>query len=459
MRGDTMDAGRAAFEPACNALSPVERMKQSLTAVVAILLLVPGGLRAQGAIEADLVDRVVAVVGDSVVLESDVQEQIERRRAFGEAIPTDPDGLGEVKRAELEGLINEMLLLQAAARDSIIIAPEDLQSQVNAAVTEQERRFGSRAAFEDALRREGMTLEQYRRTVERGMWRAGLQRQWLATVQRTRRPPPVSDEEIQSFFQLRRDELGTRPETVEFEQIVLGPRASDEARAAAEAEAREIRDRLVAGEDFSQLARRHSADPGTRERGGDLGWFRRGRMVPEFDRVAFALRPGDISPVVETSFGFHIIRVDRVRGAERQARHILIRPEITTAEEARTQERAAEAAAALRAGAALDSLRRAVHHDPAAQERIGPAIPDSLPAPYNEQLRGATGGQVVGPFRLPGPTESYAVARVLNVTQAGEYTLEDRELREQIRRHLQQEKLMAEVLDELRRRTYIDIRY
>jgi peptidyl-prolyl cis-trans isomerase SurA len=434
-------------------------MKPSLTAVFALVLIAPVGLGAQGAIDADLVDRVVAVVGDSVILESDVQEQIERRRAFGESIPTDPTALTAVKREELDGLVNEMLLLQAAKRDSIIIAPEDVQAQVNAAIAEQERRFGSRAAFEQALQREGLTLEQYRRTVERGVTRSGLQRQWIAGVQRTRRPPPVADEEIRSFFQLRSAELGSRPETVEFDQVVLGPRPSEEARAAAQEEANEIRARLLAGEDFAQLARRHSADPGSRDRGGELGWFRRGRMVQEFDRVAFALRPGEISPVVETTFGFHIIRVDRVRGAERQARHILIRPEITAAEEARTQERAAAAAQALRAGAAIDSLRQAVRHDPSAQERIGPAIPDSLPAPYNAQLRGAASGQVVGPFRLPGPSETYAVVQVLNVTAAGEYTLEDRELREQIRRYLQQEKLLEEIVGELRRRTYIEIRY
>jgi peptidyl-prolyl cis-trans isomerase SurA len=434
-------------------------MKPSLTVIVALLLLAPAGLRAQGAIDADLVDRVVAVVGDSVILESDVQEQIERRRAFGEPIPSEQEALAVVKREELEGLVNEMLLLQAAKRDSIMISPEDIQSQVNAAIAEQERRFGTRAAFEQALQREGMTLEQYRRTVERGVHRSGLQRQWIAGVQRTRRPPPISDDEIRSFFQQRGEELGSRPETVEFDQVVLGPRPSEEARNAALTEANEIRARLVDGEDFAQLARRLSADPGSRERGGELGWFRRGRMVPEFDRVAFALRPGEISQVVETSFGFHIIRVDRVRGAERQARHILIRPEITAAEEARTQERAAEVAAALRQGASVDSLRQAVRHDPSAQERIGPAIPDSLPAPYNAQFRGAAPGQVVGPFRLPGPGETYAVARVLNVTAAGEYSLEDRELREQIRRYLQQEKLMEEILGELRRRTYIEIRY
>jgi peptidyl-prolyl cis-trans isomerase SurA len=432
-------------------------MKESFAAAL-VLLLASAGVGAQTVTDAELVDRVVAVVGDSVILESDVQEQIERRRAFGEAVPTDEAALEALKRQELDALINEMLILQAARRDSIIILPEDVQSQVNAAVAEQERRFGGRAAFETALQREGLTLEQYRQTVERNLRRSGLQRQYLAAVQRERRPPPVTEAEVRAFFAERSDEMGTRPASIEFEQVVVGPRPSEEARQAARDEAEEIRRRLVGGEDFAQLARRHSADPGSRDRGGDLGWFRRGRMVPEFERVAFALRPGQISEVVESSFGFHIIRVDRIRGAERQARHILIRPEITAAEEARTQARAEEVATAFREGASPDSLRRSVFHDPAHEGRVGPVIQDSLPAPYNAELRDADRGDVVGPFLIPGPTESYAVVRVLNVTPAGEYSIEDRELRDQIQRYLQQEKLMEEVLTELRRRTYIDIR-
>jgi peptidyl-prolyl cis-trans isomerase SurA len=431
---------------------------KSFQAFAALALLAPAILNAQTPPPAELVDRVIAVVGDSVILDSDVKEQVERRRAFGEPVPTDPQALAAFHRQELESLINEMLILQAAGRDSIVVAPEDVQGQVNAAVAEQERRFGSRAALEQALQREGMTLEQYRRIAERGIRRAAMQRQYMAAVQRERRPPPVTDAEIRRFFEQRSAELGTRPASVEFEQIVVTPRASDEARRAALEEAESVRRRLLDGEDFSLLARRHSADPGSRERGGELGWFRRGRMVPEFDRVAFSLRTNEISPVVETAFGFHIIRVDRIRGAERQARHILIRPEISADEEARTQQRAQDVADALQRGASADSLRRAVFHDPSEEDRIGPIPQDSLPAPYNAQLRNTATGQIVGPFRRPGQTEAWVVARVLNVISEGRYTADDRDLREQIRAYLQQEKLVEEIIGDLRRRTYIDIR-
>jgi len=145
--------------------------------------------------------------------------------------------------------------------------------------------------------------------------------------------------------------------------------------------------------------------------------------------------------------------------SERLARHILIRPDITEEDRARTEERAQEVAAAIRRGASLDSLIEAVH-DPVEQSRIGPAVRDSLPVPWRGQLQYASTDDVVGPFPIPSSQQdAFAVVKVDEVVEAGEYTLDDQELRTQIRSFLQREKLMEEVLSELRRSTYIDIRY
>lgn len=430
-------------------------MTRLLIAVFALVLATPLGAQAQ---ESELVDRIVAVVGDSAILASDVEEQIERRRAFGQPIPTDPAELDQLRRQELQSLVNEMVLLQAAQRDSIVVVESEIQAQVNATLAEQERRFGGRAALEAAIRSEGISMEEYRRTVAEGVRRAGIRQQFQAVIQRDRRPPPVRESEVRAFFEARQGELGERPATIEFEQVVVKAQASDSARAAARAEAEQVLAQLRAGEDFATVARRFSDDTGTRERGGELGWFRRGRMVPEFERAAFSLRPGQVSGIVETAFGLHIIKVDKVKGPERLARHILIRPEVTAADRARTESRAEEVAAALRAGAPMDSLIAAVH-DPSEQDRIGPVLQDSLPSPYRAQLRHRSTGEVVGPFAVPGSVEAFAVVKVRAVAEAGEYTFEDEDIRAQIRSFLQREKLMEEVLGELRERTYIDVRY
>ncbi len=424
-----------------------------------ILLAAPAAAQDEATAQGpDLVDRIVAVVGDSVVLASELDEQMERRRAMGETLPTDPEALEALRRQELEALINEMVMLQAAARDSITVLPSDVEGQVEATVDEQVRRFGSRATFEEVLAQEGLTLEQYRAIIARSARRAGVRQQFVATVQRDRTPPPVSDEEIREFFEDRRAELGRRPASIEFQQVVITPEPSDSALARAREEAQEVLQQLQEGEDFATVARRYSDDPGSRQQGGELGWFRRGRFVPAFERVAFGLRPGQYSGIVQTSFGLHIIKVERARGPERLARHILIRPELTDEDLARTLERAEEVATALRDGASIDSLIEAVH-DPVEQSQVGPAIQDSLPSPWRSELRGAQAGEVIGPFQIPASQESYAVVKVTDVNQAGEYSLEDQELRAQIRQFLQREKLLEEVLTELRSGTYIDIRY
>lgn len=425
--------------------------------LVAALAAAPTAILSAQAPGPDLVDRIVAVVGDSVVLESDVLAEVERLRAAGTAMPSDPDGVAELRRDQLDAIINELIILQAAERDSIMVLEPEVAAQVDAQIAQLERQFGGRAGLETALAREGLTVSSYRETMSTGIRRAQIRRQYMAILQRDRTPPPVSDAEITAFFEERSGGLGMRPATIEFRQVVVAPEPSEAARQAALEEAQEVSAELRAGGDFSLLARRHSDDPGSRERGGDLGWFRRGRMVPEFERMAYALRPGELSPVVETAFGFHIIRVDKIRGPERQARHILIRPELTPADEALTESRAEEVAEKLRAGASLDSLIDAVHDD-TEESRVGPALQDSLPAPYRAELTDARQGEVVGPFEIPG-TGKYAVVRVVGVRGAGTYSSEDDDVRAQIRSVIQQEKLLEEVLGELRRRTYVDIRY
>lgn len=429
------------------------------TAIFAALLaLVAAPVHAQQA-EPELVDRVVAVVGDSVILASELDEQIERLRASGQPVPMDPDELDAMKREQLDAMVNELVMIQAAERDSITVADADVEAQVDATVQEQIRRFGSQATFEEALSQEGLTLEQYRTIVAQSTRRAGIQQQFVASLERDRTPPPVSDADVREFFEDRRAELGRRPATIEFRQVVVTPQPSDSAMAQARAKAQDILQQLDDGEDFATLARRYSDDTATRQRGGELGWFRRGRFVPRFERVAFSLRPGQHSGIVETSFGLHIIKVERARGPERLARHILIRPEISPEDLAQTRVRAEGVAEALRNGASMDSMIDAVH-DPVERSQIGPAVRDSLPAPWRSELQGAQTGDIVGPFEIPSSQqEAYAVAKIDEVVEAGEYTLDDQELRTQIRTYLQREKLMDEVLAELRRSTYIDIRY
>jgi parvulin-like peptidyl-prolyl isomerase len=279
---------------------------------------------------------------------------------------------------------------------------------------------------------------------------------------RDARTEEVSEAELLERFQEATPQLQQRPRLLTFQQVVVRPDASDSAKAAARAEADSLLLRALAGEDFDTLAREHSDDVGTATLGGDLGWFRRGVMLPEFENAAFALAPGRISNIVETIFGYHVIKVERVRGrSEVQARHILKIPESGPADLERARAVARDVAERARAGESMTALFDA-YSDPLAADSL--TLPfeqlSELPPAY-DVLRTATVGQVVGPieYQAPGGMASdlrLAVVKVLQVREAGAYTFED--LRPQLASQLQQEKQRARILADLRANTHIEIR-
>jgi len=430
--------------------------------IVAVLALAVSGISALSAQQMageELVDRVVAVVGDSVVLHSDVEEQFVQLRSSGQVAPTTPEEEATIRREILNGMITDLLLLQAAIRDSITVSDAEITAAVDNEIAQIQRTVGGGPAnLEQILRDElGLTLAEFREMLAQEYRRTSMSQQYLQQVTQTRRPPPVSDAEVRAFFDLYSDQLGTRPATVSFRQLVITPQPTDSARAQARALAEEVLGMARSGEDFAVLARRFSDDPGSREQGGDLGWYRQGAgLVRAFENVLFAMRAGTISDIVETSFGYHIIKLERVRGAERQARHILIRPEITAEDISRTESLAEEAAARVRAGESIDSLI-AIYHHPDQQSEASNILVDRLPPEYGAVLSNVTPGQIIGPVRLgTGDQTMYAVISVTGYTPAGEYSLND--LYQEIRSRIEQQKLLDELIEELRSRTYIDIR-
>ena len=399
-------------------------------------------------------DRVVAVVGDTTLLYSDVLLELEALQARGQQIPTDPAGREQVFREVLNSRVDDLLLLEAARASGVSIDIANVVSAAEQRLTEVQSQFASQAEFEAALAQSGRTLEQYRQTVQQQFIDQTMVRRYAETRMQKMARPRVTDAEIRAFFDQQAGRLGNRPANLSFQQAVIRPAPSDSAKAAARRRAEEILAEIRAGGDFEALARRHSADPSAAQ-GGMLGWFREGQMVRPFEAMAYALRPGAVSPVVETEYGFHIIKLERIRGPERQARHILIRPEVTPADVERARASADSVAAAARAGASLTQL--ADQYGTPADQRINRDVPvDQLPPAYATVLGTAEVNAVVGPFVLEQPTgQSFVVAKVIERQAAGAYELSDVE--EQVRQRVQEQKMMQELVEDLRRSMHVAI--
>ncbi|MFL5638867.1 MAG: peptidylprolyl isomerase [Gemmatimonadaceae bacterium] len=406
------------------------------------------------------IDRVVAVVGDQPVLWSDVLTAINQRRAQGMQLPTDSAAQAGLARSVLGELVDEEILVQKAKELKLEVIDADVTAAADRQIKQVRTQFPSDDEYRRELRQAGLgTPEEYRKSLIEQYKRQNLQQKAFAELRKRAKPVNVTEEEITAAFERSRTDLQKRPATVTFRQIIVAPHASAPAKAKAKARADSLLVEIKKGGDFEQIAKRESMDPGTKQLGGDLGWNRRGSgLVPEFEAMMFALRPGEVSPVIETAFGYHIIRVDRVQSAEVKARHILIAPVIDSADVAAAKVEADTVAAQWRRGVSYDSLVKK-HHDPTEEKGVLQPFPrDSLPPSYVAALTGAKAGDITNPFQLANPRgqPKYGVLQVVTATDAGEY--KESEIRDQIRAQLSEERSIRQLLDEMRKQTYVAIR-
>jgi len=420
--------------------------------------------------EPELVDRVVAVVGDSAILLTQLREEMESQRAQGATFPTDPDSLRTAAREVLEELINLQLLLQDAARDSLLmnsgaLDPQVIADSVDARIAAVQANFGTPAAFQQALRQQGLSEDRYRETVESRLRQGRIQQAYLQRNLSSGRPVVVTDAEMREVFEQQRSVLGQLPERLSLVQVRITPKPSEAAWEAAKATADSLYVLALEEEaDFAQLARENS-DDGSAAEGGDLGWFRRGRMVREFEDVAFQLARGEVSAPVRSQFGWHVIKAERIRPGEVNARHILITPETSPADLDRAQATADSLVAEIRGGA--DPGEIAAEYDETQLRRLIPTefqlsrqeVNQSLPPGYTNPILNAGEGQVTEPFLTTYPQigQLWAFVFIDEITPAGELTFE--EARPQVRAFLEQQKRIERLFERLRDGAYIELRF
>jgi len=277
------------------------------------------GSVAPGQAQQMVVDKVVAVVGGELILLSEVEEQYALNKAQG-------GNLSEDARCRIvDNLLTTKLILNQAKLDSIEVTDAEVEEQLNARIDRiLEFMNGDVSQFEDYY---GQTINEVKK-----QFREDLLNQLLVERMRGQilQGVKVTPSEVRDFFQsIPKDSLPYFNAEVEIREVVYAPEVNAEERQRAIEQLEEIRARVVEGEaEFTAMAQKYS-DDGSARVGGDLGWAKRGRYVPEFEAAAYKLDPMEVSPIIETQFGFHIIQMLERRGNSIRVRHILIRPEIT----------------------------------------------------------------------------------------------------------------------------------
>ncbi len=283
-------------------------------------LALPFFANAQNASGGDTIDQIVAVVNDHIILKSDVDQQVtdymvQMRQQRSQNISFSED----LWYTTLQNMVERYVMLDEAREDSITVSDEQVDQQINARLDQYIQQVGSEAALERQIGKSIVQLrselrEDYRREIIVSQFR----QQRLQDVTITR-------PEVESYFQrIPRDSLPTIPERVAVSQIVAVPPPLENARDQAYEFAQQLRDSVLNhGVSIEELARRHSDGPSA-SNGGKLPMMAINDLVAEYSAAASALEPGEISEVVETSFGFHVIRLNKRVGDQIDTNHILI---------------------------------------------------------------------------------------------------------------------------------------
>lgn len=285
-------------------------MRKSLILLVMCLTLGTIALRAQ---QVQVVDKVAAVVGGSIILQSDIEMQY--AQFLSEGNNPDPD----IKCVILERLLTNKLLAQQAAIDSISVGEDEVDDNINNRLRYMTQRAGGQERLEQFLNR---SLLQYKEEM-----RADVREQLIAQRMQAKitEKTDITPLEVKRYFgSIEKDSLPNYGTEVEVGEIVIMPKLTKEEKQPFYDRAESLRMGIRAGDDFGTMARLYSQDPGSASSGGDLGFFDRGSMVKEFSAVAFKLKSGEISNVFESDFGYHFLQVLEKRGEQVRARHLLI---------------------------------------------------------------------------------------------------------------------------------------
>jgi len=277
------------------------------------------------------IDGIAAIVGENIILKSDVSQVVGMTALQrGLDVSKDRSILEKLQGDVLGSLIDQKVILEMAKLDSIEVAEKDVERALEQQIETFIMRAGTEKMAETML---GQSLNDFRREywydMRDRLITEQYQQQLIMSVK-------INRENVVNFFTSYKDSLPRFPVTMKIRHLLTRIKPSEKSRSDAEKKINTVRERILTGESFSALAEIYSADPGSKNNGGSLGYIRRNQMVKEFETIAFTQKINMLSEPVETSFGFHILETTEKSGEKIKVRHILISPAITEEDETNT---------------------------------------------------------------------------------------------------------------------------
>jgi peptidyl-prolyl cis-trans isomerase SurA len=282
-------------------------------AVFAAVLILGLSLSAQN----NNADRVIAIVGDNIILNSEIEIQYyqQLQNAQGIALPED------TRCRILDNLLLDKMFLAQANLDSLTVTQDEIDGELDRRVKYFMSMFGSKEKMEEYYGKSVLEMkEDFTDDIKNQLLSDKMKSKIFTGLK-------VSPQEVKEFFaKIHKDSIPYFNSELQIGQVVMYPKVTEEEKEIARQKIEKIRKDILGGADFSLQAILYSEDPGSASDGGNLGVIERGELVPEFEAVAYKLDEHKMSEIVETPFGYHLIMVDEKRGNKLKLRHILIKP-------------------------------------------------------------------------------------------------------------------------------------
>ncbi len=402
-------------------------------------------------------DRIIAIIGNDIILESDLQYQVQLYMRQNQLNQLNPAVIYKI----FQQMVNEKIIIAKAIQDSIVVTPEEVNKELDYRLKSLLEQFGSEERIEEIY---GMSLGKIKLLL-----RDDLREKLLSEKMKRKKFPTgikVTDNEVKEFYKEYKDSLPPSADEYEIAHIYVKRNVTDDEKRIAYEKAKLILDSVKNGVDFAELAKRHSDDVQTAKNGGDLGYARRGVFVKEFEEALFLLNnPGEISEIVETEFGYHIIKLTDKRGEQRKSSHILISYPKLESNDLQTINFLKDIKAKIVSGEMkFEEAAEKYSQETATKNKggyLGFVSADRLDSNVISELNKLSPGEITDPIRI-GESNNYGyeIIKLYSKMPSHKLTLDgDYERIKRYAEYFKEQKAIEEWIEELKKTIYVEIKF